>query len=76
MKTEMWICEGAEVGMLELRLWLSALIFASRLLCWEFSALSFMLLKTSDLMEASHYRVLVLTSAVKMCFSILRDGPI
>lgn len=27
MKTEMWICEGAEVGMLELRLWLSALFF-------------------------------------------------
>lgn len=27
MKTEMWICEGAEVGMLELRLWLSAYIF-------------------------------------------------
>lgn len=27
MKTEMWICEGAEVGMLELRFWLSPLIF-------------------------------------------------
>lgn len=27
MKTEMWICEGAEVGKLEFRLWLSALIF-------------------------------------------------